>query len=65
MPRWIEYDQLFLAHIYIIGNYIEEAKWILENYNYNRFAIGKDPKSNAYYLYLTALIRRQGAMVRE
>lgn len=55
--------QLFLAHIYIIGNYIEEAKWILENYNYNRFAIGKDPKSNAYYLYLTALIRRQGSHV--
>lgn len=52
--------QLFQAHVYIMGNYIEEAKWILENYNYNRFAIGKDPKTNAYYLFLTALIRKTG-----
>lgn len=52
--------QLFQAHIYIKGNRIEEAKWILENYNYNRFAIGKDPKTNAYYLCLTALIRKSG-----
>ncbi len=52
--------QLFQAHIYIKGDRIEEAKWILENYNYNRFAIGKDPKTNAYYLCLTALIRKSG-----
>lgn len=50
--------QLFQAHIYIRGNRMEEAKWILENYNYNRFAIGKDPKINAYYLFLTCLIRK-------
>ena len=53
--------QLFQAHVYIRGERMEEAKWILENYNYNRFAIGKDPKSNAYYLYLTALIRGAGS----
>lgn len=53
-----EWRQLFLAKIYIITNRIEDAKWILENYNYNRFAIGKDPKTNAFYLYLTALIRQ-------
>lgn len=52
-----EMYQLIQAHIYIIGNRIEEAKWILENYNYNRFAIGKDPVTNCYYLFLTALIR--------
>ncbi len=40
-----------------LGEKIEEAKWILENYNYNRFAIGKDPLTNCYYLYLTAKIR--------
>lgn len=56
-----EFLQLFQAHVYIRGERIEEAKWILENYNYNRFAIGKDPKSNAYYLYLTALIRGVGS----
>lgn len=55
--------QLFQAHIYIKGNRMEDAKWILENYNYNRFAIGKDPKTNAYYLYLTALIRKSGSHV--
>ena len=52
-----EMYQLLQAHVYIIGNRIEEAKWILENYNYNRFAIGKDPITNCYYLFLTALIR--------
>ena len=46
-----------LANIYLLGEKIEEAKWILENYNYNRFAIGKDPLTNCYYLYLTAKIR--------
>lgn len=56
-----EFLQLLQAHIYICGKRVEEAKWILENYNYNRFAIGKDPKSNAYYLYLTALIRGAGS----
>ena len=35
-----------LANIYLLGEKIEEAKWILENYNYNRFAIGKDPLTN-------------------
>ncbi|EEG73403.1 DUF5717 family protein [[Clostridium] hylemonae] len=55
--------QLLQAHIYVAGNKIEEAKWILENYNYNRFAIGKDPVTNCYYLYLTALIRGKGSHI--
>ena len=38
-----EMYQLMQAHVYLVGNKAEEAKWILENYNYNRFAIGKDP----------------------
>lgn len=53
--------QLFQAHIYIIGKKNEEAKWILENFNYNRFAIGKDPVTNCYYQFLTALIRGKGS----
>ncbi len=56
-----ELYQLLQAHVYIIGNRIEEAKWILENYNYNRFAIGKDSITNSYYLFLTALIRNNRA----
>lgn len=55
-----EIYQLMQAHIYMIGKKVEEAKWILENYNYNRFAIGKDPVTNCYYLYLTALVRGKG-----
>ena len=31
-----EMYQLLQAHIYVIGKKMEEAKWILENYNYNR-----------------------------
>lgn len=55
-----EMYQLLQANIYLIGHKVEEAKWILENYNYNRFAIGKDPVTNCYYLYLTALVRGKG-----
>ena len=55
-----ELYQLMQAQIYLAGNKVEEAKWILENYNYNRFAIGKDPVTNCYYLYLTALVRGKG-----
>lgn len=55
-----EFYQLLQADIYIKGDKIEEAKWILENFNYNRFAIGKDPVTNCYYLYLTALLRGKG-----
>ncbi|MFV0364245.1 MAG: DUF5717 family protein [Suipraeoptans sp.] len=52
--------QLMTAHIYIMGHQDEEAKWILENYNYNRFALVKNFEVNCYYLYLTALIRGEG-----
>ena len=56
-----ELYQLIQANIYLLGGKVEEAKWILENYNYNRFAIGKDPVTNCYYLYLTAFIRNNQA----
>lgn len=56
-----EFYQLLQANIYLLGGKVEEAKWILENYNYNRFAIGKDPITNCYYLYLTVLIRNNQA----
>ncbi|HIW20505.1 MAG TPA: hypothetical protein H9887_00560 [Candidatus Dorea intestinavium] len=53
--------QLLTAHIKIRGKQEEEAKWILENYNYNRFALVKDYMVNAYYLYLTALLSEDSA----
>lgn len=47
---------LIQAHIYLLGQRNEEAKWILESYNYNRFAIGKNIELSSYYLYLTTLL---------
>ncbi len=52
-----EMYQLMQAHIYVIGKRMDEAKQILENYNYNRFAIGKDATTNCYYQFLTAMVR--------
>lgn len=54
-----EYYLLMQAHIYLLGEKQEEARWILENFNYNRFAIGKKPEISAYYLFLTALLRKE------
>ena len=52
-------NELYLlvhAHICLIGRRNDEAKWLLESYNYNRFAIGKDVELSSYYLYLTTLL---------
>ena len=51
-----EFYLLAHAHICLIGKRLEEAKWLLESYNYNRFAIGKDVELSSYYLYLTTLL---------
>ena len=51
------------AQMHLVCGELEEANVILENYNYNKFAIGKDPIVTAYYLYLTACIRRTGSHV--
>ena len=51
-----EHYLLAHAHICLIGGKTDEAKWILESYNYNRFAIGKDVELSSYYLYLTTLL---------
>lgn len=44
------------AHICLLGKRMDEAKWLLESYNYNRFAIGKNVELSSYYLYLTTLL---------
>lgn len=51
-----EFYLLVHAHICLLGKRLEEAKWILESYNYNRFAIGKNVEMSSYYLYLTTLL---------
>lgn len=52
-------DEMYLlvhAHICLIGNRVGEAKRLLESYNYNKFAIGKNVELSSYYLYLTTLL---------
>ena len=54
-----EYYPLLQAHIYLRGRREEEAKWILENGNYGRFMIGRKPEITAYYMFLTALLKKE------
>lgn len=49
------------AHICLLSGGQEEAKQLLESYNYNRFAIGKDVELSSYYLYLTTLLSNDSA----
>ena len=51
-----EFYLLANAHICILGEKFDDAKVILESYNYNRFAIGKNAEISSYYLYLTTLL---------
>ena len=48
-----EMYRLLQAHILILQGKKEDARWILESYNYNRFAIGKNLELSSYYLFLT------------
>ena len=54
-----EYYQLLKAHIYLRGRREEEAKWILENGSYSKFVIGRKPEISAYYMFLTALLKKE------
>lgn len=52
---------LINAHLYLLNQEEDKANDVLESYNYSRFAIGKDPIVSAYYLYLTARVRKSGS----
>ena len=54
-----EYYMLLKAHICLRGNRREEARWILENSNFPKFAIGRKPEIHAYYLYLMAMLKQE------
>lgn len=54
---------LFDAHMHLLCGDESGASDILDNYNYNKFSIGKDPIVSAYYLYLTARVRKTGSHV--
>lgn len=51
------------AQLHLLCEEPEKANDILEGYNYSRFSIGKDPIISAYYLYLTARVRKSGSHV--
>lgn len=51
------------AHMHLICGEVDEANDILEDYTYSKFGLGKDSIVSAYYLYLTARIRKTGSHV--
>ena len=53
-----EHYQLLKAHIYLRGRREEEAKWILDNGSYSKFVIGRKQEISAYYMFLTALLKK-------
>ena len=48
-----EFYLLIHANILIIAKKFDQARLLLESYNYNRFSIGKNVELSSYYLYLT------------
>ncbi len=56
-----EYYALLEAHVYLRARRDEEAKWILENGKFGKFAIGRKVEVSAYYLFLVALLRKDAA----
>ncbi len=60
-----EMHKLMQAHIYIIGKQFDEAKWIIEKYNYSKFPLGRDIEQDAYYLFLTALQRGESTHTKK
>ena len=60
-----EFYELLMAHVYLRGGRKEEGKWFLENYNYNRFAIGKKTEIGSYYLFLTGLLAKDESHIKK
>lgn len=54
-----EYYKLLQAHICLRARREEEAKWILENGNFPRFTIGRKQETTAYYMFLSALLKKE------
>ena len=53
-----QFYKLLQAHLYLLEEEFDEAKWILESYNYNKFAVGRNSELDAYYIYLMTLQKR-------
>ena len=52
--------QLLQAQIYLSMGEDEDAKWILEHYEYRPHDPGRSLETNAYYLFLTACVKKEG-----
>ncbi len=63
-PENYEY-KLYQAHVYLYMEEHEEAKWILENYHYSKFAVGRNVEVDAYYLFLNALQKRESTYTKK
>lgn len=59
----VKWYQLLIAHLHIFAEQQEEARFILEHYSYNRNDKEQKVEVGAYYLYLTALIKKEGTHV--
>lgn len=55
---------LVQAHIYLRCNKKEEAKWILDKFDYNRTLPISEPELAAYYLFLSALLSGDSRQMR-
>ena len=60
-----EFYELLMAHVYLRGGCKEEGKWFLENYNYNRFAVGKKTELGSYYMFLTGLLAKDESHIKK
>ena len=60
-------NELYLlvhANILIIGNNREDARIMLDSYDYNRFTANENIDQNSYYLYLTSLLSNDSLGLR-
>lgn len=58
LGRDASFCSLVKAHAYLESGQTEQAAEIIEQYNYGRFDMMKRPENTTYYLYLTALLKK-------
>ena len=56
-----EYYTLLRAHVCLQGGRREEAKWIMQNFSYSKYAFAKKPELQGYYLFVSALLKNEPA----
>ena len=61
LGRDASFCSLVKAHAYLESGQTERAAEIIEQYNYGRFDMMKRPENTTYYLYLTALLKKNAS----